>query len=88
MDTGTMVTVVVIGSSVVLTFALLVGAGYRAKQWRDRRKPPFCRMCGISYHAPREEVRQPCAHNTRGTTHFFPGITPEPEPMVAWVDLW
>lgn len=88
MDSGSIVTVVVIGSSVVLTFAGLVVAGYKLKQWRDRRKPPFCRMCGISYHAPREEVRQPCPQNQRDLTHFWEGITPEPVPLVAWVDHW
>ena len=88
MDTGTIIAVVVVGSSVALTVTGLVVAGYKLKQWLDRRKPPFCRMCGISHHAPAAEVRQPCPHNKRATTHFFPGITPEPEPMVAWVDVW
>lgn len=45
----------------------------RFKERRNANKPPFCVMCGISAHAPKEQRRLACPRNPDGLGHKYSG---------------
>lgn len=57
------------------TFILVAAATYRDWKVRhDANEPPFCTLCGISSHAPKEQTRQACPRNTDGRGHNWDGV--------------
>lgn len=67
-----------VGSVVgIVTLALV--ATDQLRRFNERRqanKPPFCVLCGISAHAPKEQTRLACPRNPDGLGHTFAGGAP------------